>query len=127
MYALRGLVAGFTVKILVRIPAQVAAGSAGWPVRHGTGVPPRAASPLIIATWLFPAEACGRKMLVLVSSGTAFCASPRRPSKELYRNVLSLVMGKPIAPPNCSRVRLSFTCLPCMLGAAGLTPCLGAR
>ena len=46
-----GLAAGtlLMVRMLVSMPAQVAAGSAGWPVRQGTGVPPRAAKPLMIA------------------------------------------------------------------------------
>ena len=55
------------------------------------------ASPAIMAFW----AAVGRKILVFVSKGTAFCASCLKPSKATNRNVLSFLIGKPSVPPNC--------------------------
>ena len=43
-------------------------------------------------------------MEVVVNRGTAFCESCRRPSKEPKKKVLSFLMGKPIALPNCWRL-----------------------
>src|SRR5258707_14959796 len=114
MYAFRGLVAELMVKTFCKIPAQTAEGRkvGGFAplLRHGTGVAPWAAKPDRIACWLLPENwpLSGRKMLVLVSSGTAVCASDIRPSNAANRKVLSLVTGNPTVAPNCSRVRLSF-------------------
>src|SRR5947209_11226265 len=74
----RALAAGtlLMVRTLVRMPAQTAAGRAGCPVRQGTeGLPGNVARPLMMACWLLNETLSGRKMLVLVSKGTAFCAS----------------------------------------------------
>src|SRR5713101_2164591 len=97
---LRGLAAGLIVRILVRMPAQVAAGSIVGGLApllmHGTRVPPSAASPAMIGCW----APVGRNTLVLVNSGTAFWAFEIRPSKAANTKVLFLEMGKPTDPPN---------------------------
>src|SRR5258708_7739423 len=123
MNAFRGLDAELIVRMLLRMPAQVDAGNAGWPVRQGTGVAPNARSPDMIAAW----PVFGRKMLVLVNMGTAFCAFCRSPSKAINMKVWSFLMGNPIDPPYCCLLNLSFTGWPKESAFAGLNKVPGAR
>src|SRR5262245_51620861 len=108
MNAFNGLPAGFTVRMFCNTPAQVAAGSAGWPVRQGTGVPPMAANWLRMVCW----PLLGANMLLLVSRGTADCFCWRGPSYAKNINVLSFFGAKPKVPPNCWRLREFLTGCP---------------
>src|SRR5205823_3171082 len=122
------------VRPLVKVAAQVEPASTtgaeapGAPLqRHATGAAPFAASALMIACWLLNESVCGRKIFVLVSSGTEFCASCRKPSNPRNRNVRSFLIGAPMLPPNCSRDSVSLILVPVESAAAGLNPAPGAN
>src|ERR1700739_216280 len=119
-----GPAAGFTVSRLFSANAQVGAGRIrgfesgfdGFVVMHGTIFVAGCA-----ASW--PMMLCcvsvGAKILLFVSRGTESCASERSPSYARYRNVLSFRIGNPTLPPNCWRLRLSFTGVPCAVSENG--------
>src|SRR6266404_3515831 len=87
---------GFSVRMLWRAKAQTDGGR-DTPVKQITLGADELARLAIMASW----AAVGRKILVFVSRGTAFCAFCRKPSKATNRNVLSFLIGKPSIPPNC--------------------------
>src|SRR5579863_9294092 len=102
--------------MLWRAKPHVAGGS-GKPGKQGTGAGEGlAANVAIMAFW----AAVGRKTLVFVNRGTAFCASCRKPSKATNRNVLSFLIGRPMAPPNCWRLKVSLMGEPSESALAGL-------
>src|SRR5579863_7129610 len=112
---------GFTVKASWRIPAQTAGGTttgeagAGGSKQVTVGCDEVASAPRMAFC-----AAVARKILVSVNSGTAFCASCRKPSNATNRNVLSFLIGKPRVPPNCWRLKVSLIGEPKVSGLAGL-------
>src|SRR5271170_885889 len=107
---------GFSVKTLWRARAH-SAGGAARPGKQGAGVGEGfAASPAIMLS----CAVVGRKIFVLINRGTAVCAFCSKPSNATKRNVLSFLIGKPRVPPNCWRVKVSFTGVPKEGGLAGL-------
>src|SRR2546427_11725577 len=66
-------------------------------------------------------------MPVLVSRGTAFCASCRKASIEANRKVLSFTTGKPTVPPVCWRLKESLVCWPKESRPAGLNVWPGCK
>src|SRR5580700_3270675 len=99
-----------------RVASAIFVGSAGSD-KHGTMVPRDCvASPLTTVCCADLGSKVGNGLVVavgegpakielLVNNGTESCASERRPSKEMNRNVLSFLIGKPTLPPNCWRFK----------------------
>src|SRR6202162_6346987 len=98
------------------VASKIFVGSAGSD-KHGTMVPEdwvanplttlccadlgsKVGNGLVVAVGEGPA-----KIELSVNKGTESCASERRPSKEMKRNVLSFLIGKPTLPPNCWRFK----------------------
>src|SRR5215470_15694964 len=102
---LNGLVAGLMVRRFCRIAAHVWDGMANELVMQGTLLFVWLRSPAIISCWPLPrARVSGVKILLLVSSGTAFCSWSRRPSYDAKKKVLSFLSGKPKVAPYCWRL-----------------------